>query len=98
MPGIYGEYTRPMVTSGGCAYATLDNYNQNYFGRGAVGAPTLSQTRSNELVVVPTYGGVGYQTLMNSKQPSCSGYAPIQQAYPAYAGGACGQFSSSLCG
>jgi len=91
-----GEYTNPTVGSGGCSYATLNNYNQNYFGRGGVGAPVLSQTRSNEIVVVPSYGGPGYNSLMNQKQPTCSGYYSVNSAYPNYP--SCGQFSSRMCG
>jgi hypothetical protein len=96
MPGI-GEYSRPTVTAGGCSYAQLDNYNQNYFGRGANGAPVMSQTRSNEIVVVPGYGGLGYNALQTQKQPSCSGYYSVNGAYPSYPN-ACGRFSSNLCG
>lgn len=97
MPGNYSEYTRPTVASGGCSYTTLDNYNQNYFGRGAVGAPNMAQLRSNEVVVVPSYGGPGYNTLMHQKQPTCSGYYDISSAYPSYPN-TCGQFSARLCG
>lgn len=97
MPGQYSEYSRPTVTSGGCSYATLDNYNQNYFGRGMVGAPTMSQTRSHEIYVVPSYGGPGYDKLMHAKYPSCSGYYDVNSAYPNYPN-ACGRFSSRLCG
>ena len=96
MPIQY-EYTRPSVTSNGCAYATLDNYNQNYFGKGLVGAPRLAQTRSNSIVVVPSYGGLGYQSLMVQKTPTCSGYYSVNNAYPSYPN-ACGNFTSSLLG
>lgn len=97
MPGNYGEYSRPTVTSGGCSYSTLSSYNQNYFGRGKVGAPTLSQTRSQEVVVIPSFGGPGYKALSNTKVPTCSGYYDIDSAYPSYPN-ACGKFSSRLCG
>ena len=97
MPGIYGEYNRPTVTSSGCSYATLDSYNQNYFGRGAVGAPTLAQTRSAEVIVIPSYGSIGYNVLQPSnQQPSCSGYNSMMSAYPNFPD-TCGQFSSQLC-
>lgn len=95
--GYIGEYTKPTVTSGGCSYSTLDNYNQNYFGRGAVSAPTLSQSRSNQIIVVPSYGGMGYNTLQNTRQPTCSGFYKVKNAYPRYPN-ACGAFSSNLCG
>jgi hypothetical protein len=95
MPGNYNEYSRPSVASSGCAYATLDSYNQNYFGRGAVGAPRISQTASNQVVVVPAYGGPGYSMSQQEKIPSCSGYQDINNAYPNYP--ACNQFSSNMC-
>lgn len=91
------EYTRPTVGAGGCAYSTLDSYNQNYFGKGLAGSPTISQTRSNEVIIVPSYGGTAYNTLMRNPTPSCNGYYTVQSAYPNYQNGNCGQFSSSLC-
>lgn len=94
----YGEYNKPTVSGSGCSYATLDNYNQNYFGRGTVGAPVMSQTRSNEIVVIPSYGGPGYNTLMHQNRPTCAGYYSINSAYPSYSSNTCGQYSSNLCG
>ena len=93
----YTEYSRPTVGAGGCAYSTLNSYNENYWGRGLAGAPSVSQTRSNEVVIVPSYGGVGYNTLMRNPVPSCNGYYNVRSAYPSYSNGSCGQFSSSLC-
>jgi hypothetical protein len=92
------EYSRPTVTSNGCAYTTLDNYNQNYTGRQGVGAPVMSQTRSNEVLIVPSYGGPGYSVLTNGmRNPSCSGYYNVSNAYPNFPN-TCGQFSSRMCG
>ena len=92
------EYSRPSVTSNGCSYSTLSSYNANYSGRGPiVGAPTMSRARSNEIVVVPSYGGPGYQNLTQQRNSTCTGYYPVSSAYPAYPN-ACGQFSSRLCG
>ena len=92
------EYSRPSVTSGGCSYATLEAYNQNYFGRGRVGAPMSAQTRSSEIVVVPSFGGIGYQNLTNGNAaPSCNGYFDIRSAYPNFPN-TCGKFTSNLCG
>lgn len=90
------EYSGPTVGANGCAYATLNSYNQNYFGRGGVGAPVLSQTRSAEVVVIPSYGAQGYNN-MSSKKPSCSGYMNLRSSYPNYPN-ACGAFSSRMCG
>ena len=97
MPHNHGEYTRPSVASGGCSYSTLYNYNQDYYGRGLVGAPTLAQARSHETIIVPSYGGPGYQNLVHSTTPTCTGYYSIDSAYPSYPN-ACGQFNSRLCG
>jgi hypothetical protein len=92
-----GEYTNSRVSSSGCSYANLHSYNQNYFGRngGAVGAPVQSQTSSNEVIIVPAYGGVGYNSL-NQGQSNSSGYYNIRSSYPNYPS-ACNQFSSQLC-
>jgi hypothetical protein len=95
MPGNYGEYTNPTVGAGGCSYATLNNYNQNYFGHGAVGAPVMSQVSSNEVVIVPSFGGPGYN-ISRQRQPTCTGYLNVSGAYPNYPN-QCGRFSSSLC-
>jgi len=97
MPGNYGEYTRPSVTANGCSYSTLSSYNQNYFGRGYIGAPNPAQTTSHQIMVVPSYGAPGYRSLTVQKIPSCSGYYSVNNAYPSYPN-ACGVFSSNLCG
>jgi hypothetical protein len=110
MPGYNGhEYSKPSVTSSGCSYATLDAYNQNYFGRGRAGPPMRAQTNSPEVVIVPSFGGMGYANLTNntapncggrqmsnSAAPSCNGYFDISNAYPNYAN-TCGRFTSNLC-
>jgi len=88
-----GEYTRPSVTSSGCAYATLDNYNQNYYALGGQGAPVPAQAMSNQIIVVPSYGGPGYN-LTQQRVPSCSGYSSIQSAYGS--SNQCGVFASNL--
>ena len=94
------EYSGPSVKGSGCSYATLNSYNQNYFGRngGAVGSAVASQTKSLETVVVPSYGGVGYNSLAYTQQePQCGGYYNVRNAYPNFANG-CGRFSSRQCG
>lgn len=91
------EYSKPTVTASGCAYATLSSYNEHYNGNGLVGIPVASQTRSNEVVVIPSYGGSSYNTKMHQKAPACGGYYSVSSAYPNYPN-TCGQFSSSLCG
>ena len=95
------EYTGPSVKSNGCNYASLYSYNQNYFGRGRVTVPQAAGSRSAEIVVVPSYGGMGYNSLNtnigNQKIPSCSGFNNLTTAYPSFPSG-CGAFSSRLCG
>lgn len=79
------EYAKSTVASSGCSYATLQNYNQNYsLSTQNVGAPVVSGVRSNEIVIVPSYGGTGYSSLNASgKQPgSCTGYPLARNAYP----------------
>jgi hypothetical protein len=90
------EYNRPSVAGPGCNYATLQSYDQNYFGRGAVVVPQASQSRSAE-IVIPSYGGIAYNVLSNSKVPSCNGFYDISSAYPSGTQG-CSSFSSNLCG
>ena len=95
------EYTGPSVKGPGCNYASLYSYNQNYFGRGRVTIPQAASNRSSEVVVVPSYGGVGYNSLNtnigNQKVPSCNGFYNLTSAYPNFPS-ACNAFSSRLCG
>ena len=97
------EYSRPSVSGPGCNYANLQGYNQNYFGRGRVTIPQISQSRSAQVVVVPSYGGTGYGALNNGlvqgqgRVPNCNGYYGLNNAYPNFPN-ACGAFSSKLCG
>ena len=94
------EYNKPSVSGAGCNYANLQSYNQNYFGRGHVTTPQISSSRSAEIVVVPSYGGVGNNALTtnlaNGKTPSCNSFYTLNSAYPSYPG-TCGAFSSNLC-
>ena len=91
------EYERPSVTSNGCAYATLQSYNQGYYGR-SIMAPVPATTRSMEFVI-PSFGSNGYTSLSGGgcQGPSCSGFAEISRAYPNYPNN-CNKFTSRLCG
>ena len=93
----YQEYNNSTVSGNGCSYATLDAYNQNFSVRGRMSAPRFSQTGSSEVIIVPSFGANGYNTLTQSAAPSCSGYFDIRNAYPNYPN-TCGKFSSNLCG
>lgn len=98
MPGSnFHEYSKPTVTSGGCNYANLQAYNQNYFGRGGVGAPMRANARSNEIIVLPSFGGKGYK-LGQTQGETCTGFLNLKAAYPNYATGNCGAYTSNLCG
>ena len=92
------EYTKPTVSSNGCSYTTLSKYNQNYYGvGGSASSSMVAQARSNEVVIVPSYGGVGYGNVPAvQRQPTCNGYFSVNSAYPNYP--ACGGVSSNLCG
>jgi hypothetical protein len=80
------EYAKATVGSSGCSYSTLQNYNQNFsLSTMNSGAPVVSGTRSNEVVIVPSYGGTGYSSLTatnGSGQPSCTGHPLARYAYP----------------
>ncbi len=92
---MHQEYSRPTVAGPSCNYATLQNYNQNVFGLGRVITPQLAASRAME-VVLPSYGGVGYNALTLDRAPSCNGYYNLSNSYPNYPN-ACGKFNSSLC-
>jgi hypothetical protein len=82
----------------GCSYSTLNSYNQNYsLSTQNVGAPVVSGARSNQVVIVPSYGGIGYSSLAYGvgTQPSCSGYYSVKNAYPSGSNG-CSLFTSAL--
>lgn len=98
MPGANSnEYSKPSVSGPGCSYANLQDYNQNYFGRSGVGAPTRASAKSNEVVVLPSFGGVGYK-LGQTQGSTCTGFLNLKNAYPNYATGNCGSYTSNLCG
>jgi len=72
----------------GCSadYSTLNGYNSTSASFVA-GPPVPSQTAVQPVVIVPTYGGVGYNVLQNNLpvvQLTSSGYFSIQNAYPSY--------------
>jgi len=98
MPGSnFNEYSKPSVSGPNCAYASLQDYNQNYFGRGGAGAPQRASAASNEVIVLPSFGGKGYK-LGSSQGTSCTGFQSLKGAYPNYATGNCGAYASNLCG
>lgn len=96
MSGISSEFNGTGMTTNGCPYASLGSYNQSYFARGQFGPPTLSQTQSSEVIVVPSFGGVSYNIQQNGQDPYGTGYYTISSAYPQ--GGSCGVYTSNLCG
>ncbi len=67
-------------------YATLSGYNRHPSAFVA-GPPVPSQTAVQSVVIVPTYGGSGYNTLQNNLSPSqltSCGYFNVNNAYPSY--------------
>ena len=72
-------------------YATLGYYNSNS-SVAPIAAPRVST------VVVPAYGGVGYDSLTHGvqQQGGCDNYFSIGNAYPGYPGG-CNKFTTRLC-
>jgi hypothetical protein len=81
----FREYSRPSVSGSGCTYSSLQNYNQNYASTQTPGAPVVASARSNEIVIIPSYGGIGYSSLNASADgstPSCTGYSRARNAYP----------------
>lgn len=80
-------------------YATLAGYNSQP-GTFTVGPPVPSQSKVQPVVIIPSYGGVGYCILQNNlpfNQLSSSGYFSINNAYPSY-GNSCQSYVSSLTG
>ena len=97
MSSYPNEYNGGSVTSGGCSYASLSNYNQGYYGRSIL-APVPVQNRSLE-IIVPSFGAPGYNLSSGDmgEVASCGGYSNISKSYPNFPSN-CGSFSSSLCG
>lgn len=79
------EYSKATVGASGCTYSTLASYNQNYsISTQNAGAPVVSGARSNEVIIVPSYGGVGYKSAAaaSGRLPSCTNHPPAKFAYP----------------
>lgn len=76
-----------------CAYNSLSNYNT---GMSGISPPTPAGVPSMNVQVVPTYGGMSYDTLTGGKNPSCQGHFTITNAYPRYPG--CTKYTTRLCG
>ena len=67
-------------------YATLAGYNSGPTAFIA-GPPVPSQSAVQPVVIVPSYGGVGYSILQNNlpfNQLTNSGYFTVNNAYPSY--------------
>lgn len=78
-------------------YATLAGYNQRP-GPFVAGPPVPSQTNVGAVVIVPSYGGVGYSTLQNNlpyNQLTGSGYFTVNNAYPSQ-GNNCQKYTTAL--
>ena len=87
------EYTNVAVGNG-CAYRTLNNYNQ--MGKGT--SPPVPPTTVIGKYIVPMYGAPGYNTLTHGlKGPSCSGFFNIVDAYGKGAENCSTQYATRLC-
>ena len=78
-------------------YATLAGYVSRG-GPYSAGAPVPSQTAVQSVVVVPGWGGQGYNILQHSlpyNQLSSSGYFSINNAYPSM-GNNCQAYTTAL--
>lgn len=78
-------------------YATLAGYSSKP-GQYVAGAPVPSQTAVQSVVIVPSYGGSGYNVLQHSlpyDQLGSSGYFNINNAYPSY-GSSCQAYTTAL--
>lgn len=78
-------------------YATLAGY-VNRGGPYSAGAPVPSQSAVQSVVIVPGWGGAGFNILQHNlpyNQLSSSGYFSINNAYPSY-GNNCQAYTTSL--
>lgn len=81
----------------GCGYTTLGSYNSGA-GAGAMAPVPASAVAGGNLVVVPAFGGIAYDTLNHGQKGnrSCNGYFNVQGAYP-NANGSCTQYMNRNC-
>jgi hypothetical protein len=90
------EFSNPTVASSGCSYTTLGAYTGTPVLNVSPPAGQQVQTRqSGEVVVLPSYGGVGYGAF-SRKNPSCTGYYNVSNAYACNRIG--GASSARMCG
>jgi len=98
----YGTYQQnDTCVETGCngTYSTLSGYNTTP-GAFVAGPSVPSQTAIPATIIVPTWGGAGYNTLMNNvpfQQLNTSGYFNVTNAYPSY-GNNCQAYTTSLGG
>ena len=72
-------------------YATLGGYS-NKPGQYVAGAPVPSQTAVQSVVIVPGFGGSGFNVLQHNlpySQLSSSGYFNVNNAYPSFGSNSC---------
>ena len=80
-------------------YSTLSGYNNRPSGF-VSGPPVPSTTNAQGVVIVPSYGGVGYDYLQHQlpfNQLSSSGYFTVNNAYVS-SGNNCMAYTSALAG
>lgn len=76
------EYHGSSVTGSGQSYSNLKHYNQGYYKDVPNGAAAMMA--SNEVVVIPSFGGPSYSvsTAQQKKESSYMGYNRLSSAYP----------------
>lgn len=81
-------------------YSILGAYNRRP-GDYVAGAPVPSQAAVGAVVIIPTYGGVGYNALSNGmpySQLTSSGYFTVNNAYPSTGSNNCQKYTTALAG
>lgn len=86
------EYSVPSS----CSYSSLKNYSRG--GAMNIHAPQrVGVDVRGSMIAVPVYGSLGYNSLThNVKEPSCSGFFNVKNAYSS-AGGNCAKFTTRAC-
>ena len=96
MSAVYNsEYTQSSVSSSGCNYARLGCY---YGPRSTM--PPIRRGTTSGVMIVPTYGAIGYNALTHGVPDSCGGHFNITNAYGANAGSCSTKnlYTKRLCG
>lgn len=75
------EYSGLNPNGSACSYVTLGSYNTG-MPFGAMAPIPASQVLANTKIIIPSYGGMGYQSLTHGSTSSCGPYFNRTDAYP----------------